>query len=205
LVPVPAILSADIAALTEPLATALASFKGVELGPTSRVAVIGCGSIGLLTIYAAALAGWTVTATDPIAERRNAAVELGAQTIVATADNFEAGTMDLVVDAVGIETTWSAAVRAVRPGGDVAIVGLGQFAGSVEVGDLVRRGITLRGSYAYNRDDFAAALAMLAMAPPSAKWLKRLPLKEGPAAFASLADQSSTGIKILLQPALGRD
>jgi len=205
LVPVPAGLSADIAALTEPLATALAVFNGVELSPSTRVAVIGCGSIGLLTIYAAALAGCIVTATDPIAERRSAAIELGAQNIVATADDFEAGTMDLVVDAVGIEATWSAAVRAVRPGGDVAVVGLGQVTGSVEIGDLVRRGLTIRGSYAYSRDDFAAALAMLAKEPPPASWLERLPLKEGPTAFASLANQSSNSIKILLQPALGRD
>jgi threonine dehydrogenase-like Zn-dependent dehydrogenase len=201
LVPVPAGTPADVAALTEPLATALGVFSGFELGPGQRVAVIGCGSIGLLAVYAAAGAGCTVLAADPVPGRRRAAVEVGAGEVTEAAGDWPAGAADFVVDAVGIEQTWTAALRAVRPGGAVDVVGLGQNAGQVPIGDIVRSGLTLRGTYAYTRDDFAAALAMLAAQPPPTSWLERLPLKDGPAAFEGLATFRTRAVKILLQPA----
>jgi threonine dehydrogenase-like Zn-dependent dehydrogenase len=201
LVPVPAGVPAEVAALTEPLATALAVFSGFELGPGRRVAVIGCGSIGLLAVYAAVRAGCTVTAADPIARRRQAATEVGASGVADSAENWPAGAADFVVDAVGIEQTWAAALKAVRPGGTVDVVGLGQTSGVVEVGDIVRSGLTLRGTYAYTRGDFATALAMLTEQPPPTSWLERFPLKEGPAAFESLASLQAGAVKILLQPA----
>lgn len=201
LVPVPVGVPAEVAALTEPLATALAVFSGFELGSGQRVAVIGCGSIGLLAVYAAARAGCTVTAADPVASRRRAAIEVGAGGVADSAEDWPAGAADFVVDAVGIERTWTAALKAVRPGGTVDVVGLGQTSGIMQVGDIVRSGLTLRGTYAYTREDFAAALAMLAEGPPATSWLEGLPLKEGPAAFESLAALRGRAVKILLQPA----
>ena len=200
LVPVPAGVPAEVAALTEPLATALAVFSGYDLSPGQRVAVIGCGSIGLLAVYAAVRAGATVIAADPVAARRQAALEVGASDVAESAEQWPAGAADFVVDAVGIEQTWTAALKAVRPGGVVDVVGLGQASGVVAVGDIVRSGLTLRGTYAYTRDDFAAALAMLAEQPPSTSWLERLALKKGPAAFESLATLRARAVKILLQP-----
>jgi threonine dehydrogenase-like Zn-dependent dehydrogenase len=200
LVPVPAGVPAEVAALTEPLATALAAFSGYGLAAGQRVAVIGCGAIGLLAVYAAARAGCTVTAADPVAGRRLAAIQVGASDVAASADQWPAGAADFVVDAVGIEQTWTAGLQAVRPGGIVDVVGLGQASGVVAVGDIVRSGLTLRGTYAYTRDDFAAALAMLAERPPSTSWLERLALREGPAAFESLATLRARAVKILLQP-----
>jgi threonine dehydrogenase-like Zn-dependent dehydrogenase len=203
LVPVPAGVPAEVAALTEPLATALAVFSGFELGPGQRVAVIGCDSIGLLAVYAAARAGCTVTAADPVASRRQAALEVGASGVADSAEDWAVGEADFVVDAVGIEQTWTAALRAVRPGGTVGVVGLGQNSGIVAVGDIVRSGLTLRGTYAYTREDFAAALAMLAgEPPPTASWLQCLPLNEGPAAFEGLAAlRTPSPVKIMLRPA----
>lgn len=200
LVPVPEGVTPEVAALTEPLATSLASLKGVDLSSATTVAVIGCGSIGLLAVYAAAAAGVGVVATDPLADRREVALQLGATRVVESADDLEAASVDVVIDAVGLESTWSAALRAVSAGGTVVVVGLGQYSGALEVGDLVRRGVTVRGSYAYTREDFAEALALLARRPLTTAWLERQPLSEGRDAFASLADQSANAVKILLVP-----
>ena len=200
LVPVPAGVRADVAALTEPLATALAAFSGWDMSTQRRVAVIGCGSIGLLAVYAAIRAGCTVVAADPVASRRRAAIEVGASEVAQSADEWPAGAADFIVDAVGIEQTWTAALKAVRPGGIVTVVGLGQASGVVAVGDIVRSGLTFRGTYAYTRDEFSAALAMLAEHPPSTSWLERLPLSEGPRAFESLATLRASAVKILLHP-----
>jgi len=200
LVPVPAGVPADVAALTEPLATALAAFSGCDMSPQQRVAVIGCGSIGLLAVYASVRAGCTVIAADPVLSRRLAAIEVGASEVAESADDWAAGAADFIVDAVGIERTWTAALKAVRPGGIVSVVGLGQASGIVAVGDIVRSGLTLRGTYAYTRHEFASALAMLAERPPSTSWLERLPLSEGPTAFESLATFQARAVKILLHP-----
>jgi threonine dehydrogenase-like Zn-dependent dehydrogenase len=108
---------------------------------------------------------------------------------------------DLAIDAVGIEPTWRGAVARVRAGGTVTVVGLGQADGAVAVGDMVRRGITLRGHYAYTRVDFDAALAMLVEDPPSLDWLTVMPLAEGAEAFRRLVDDPGRTVKALLDVA----
>ena len=200
LLPVPKGLSADVAALTEPLATAIGIFEGVEFSPGEVVHVIGCGSIGLLTIYYAVHHGCTVVVTDPIEERRDLARQMGAAFSVASADDFDPRSAHYVIDAVGIEATWSAALRSVRPGGVVVVVGLGQANGAVAIGDMVRAGITLRGSYAYSRENFAEALELLSEVPINTTWLESMPLRYGQAAFDDLANADTAAIKILLQP-----
>jgi threonine dehydrogenase-like Zn-dependent dehydrogenase len=199
LVAVPAGMSADVAALTEPLATVIGVFEGVELRAGHTVQVIGCGSIGLLAVYFCVQAGCSVVATDPLAARRRIALDMGA-TVVDSADDFAARSAHYVIDAVGIEATWSAALRSVRPGGVVVVVGLGQMNGTVAIGDMIRSGITLKGSYAYTREDFAEALALLARVPINTTWLLRMALRDGQAAFDALAHETTPAIKILLQP-----
>ena len=199
LVAVPTGMSADVAALTEPLATVIGAFEGAELRPGQIIQVIGCGSIGLLAVYFGVQAGCVVVATDPVAARRQIALDMGA-VVVASADDFAPRSAHHVVDAVGIEATWSAALRSVRPGGVVIVVGLGQVSGPVAVGDMIRSGITLKGSYAYSRRDFADALALLARVPINTSWLERMPLRDGKAAFDALAHETTPAIKILLQP-----
>ena len=199
LLAVPAGMTADVAALTEPLATVIGVFEGTTLRPGQIVQVIGCGSIGLLAVYFAVSAGCDVIATDPVAARRQIALDMGA-TVVDSADDFAARSAHYVIDAVGIESTWSAGLRSVRPGGVVVVVGLGQMNGTVAIGDMIRSGITLKGSYAYTREDFAEALALLARVPINTTWLERMALRDGQAAFDALAHETTPAIKILLQP-----
>ena len=77
------------------------------------------------------------------------------------------GASILAVDAVGIEPTWQPAIASVRMGGAVTVVGLGAGRGTVSLGDLVRRGISLRGDDAYARQTSKTALELLASNPPS--------------------------------------
>ena len=105
LLAVPDGLSADLAALTEPLATSLALFRGIALDSDTELAVIGCGSIGLLAVYAASQAGCSIVATDPLEERREAALALGATRVTDSAEEFALASADMVIDAVGIEAT----------------------------------------------------------------------------------------------------
>lgn len=203
LVPLPAGLGVDDAVLAEPLAISLAVLAGTS--PAQQIAIIGCGAIGLLALYAALERGAAsedvvVEVADPIGVRRRLAIDLGAARCHPSADGFPAAGVDLVIDAVGVEETWAGALRAVRPGGTVAVIGLGQSQGAVDMGRVVRSGITMRGSYAYSRRDFAQALGLLAARPPRRGIVTTMTLEEGPAAFRILAEQPERAVKMVLNP-----
>ena len=198
LVPVPDGVSAEVAALTEPLATALGALDGLLLGSSNRIGVIGLGPIGLLTVYAAIDHGSRVVAVDPAPVRRRHAEALGAVEVLSSADELERDSFDAVIDAVGMTATWSAAVQAVTSGGAVVIVGLGEDAGTMNVGRLVRAGLTVRGTYAYTRDQFSSALRLLSERPPSTSWVECLSLREGASAFERLASVAGDATKVLL-------
>ena len=98
---------------------------------------------------------------------------------------------DIVLDAVGVEPSWQAALHLVRPGGTVAEIGLGQAEGVAPVGRLVREGIAWKGVYAYTPAHFARALELLTNDPPPLDWVTSARLDDGPGLLAALA--SGTG------------
>lgn len=200
LLEVPEGLDDSHAALVEPLAVCVGALASAQLGPDSRVLVIGCGPIGLLSVFLAARLGAEVIAVEPVDARRDWASRLGAERSLAAAEEAEGLDAELTVDAVGAEATWRAGIAATRAGGEVVIVGLGQAEGSMPVADLVRRSIRVRGQFAYTRAEFAEALAILAAGGLPTGWLEVMPLSEGPSAFARLADAPDATAKILLQP-----
>jgi threonine dehydrogenase-like Zn-dependent dehydrogenase len=201
LVPVPESISDELAVLVEPLATCVGALRGEDIGPHSTVVVIGCGPIGLLTLHFLARRRARAVAVDPVSQRRDLARRLGAVETFAGVEQLAAATADLVVDAVGCEATWCGGIAAVRPGGRVVVVGLASAAGAMPVGDLVRRGIALRGHYAYTRSDFESALAELAERPPPVDWVTTLPLDDGAEGFRRLVNEPGTTTKVFLRVA----
>jgi threonine dehydrogenase-like Zn-dependent dehydrogenase len=197
-IPVPDGLSLRLAVLAEPLATSIAVLDRHPVSRNHKVIVIGCGAIGLLALHAAGQAGAEVEVVDPVRRRREAARRLGAAVIRESVDRLDPGRADLVIDAVGIEATWNAALAALRPGGTAVVVGLGQQVGSAPIGLIVRSGLRLEGSYAYRRQEFVRALELLAMTPPEDSWITELPIADGPRAFADLADRPAAAVKVLL-------
>lgn len=198
LTPIPPGVSDEAAVLTEPFACAVSALRYAGAKPGQRVLVLGGGPIGLLAVHACAVRGIEAIAVEPVAARRELARRLGAAQVAASVDDLGPGQVDIAVDAVGIEPTWQAAVARVRAGGSVTVIGLGQAEGVVAVGDMVRRGITMRGHYAYTRADFDAALQTLAEHPPDLGWLTTLPLSEGAEAFRRLVEEPDATVKALL-------
>jgi 2-desacetyl-2-hydroxyethyl bacteriochlorophyllide A dehydrogenase len=194
LVAVPAGLDPRRAVLAEPLACCVGALAPYEPG---EVAIFGSGTIGLLTAYLAARSGAHVTVVDPVAERRESALALGAHVGVA---KLEAGGFDLVVDAAGFEPTWRAGLAVVKSGGDIVMLGLGQAEATFPMAVLVRRGIRLRGQFAYSRADFARAVEILGEGDLGLHWLSDAPLADGAEAFANLVDRPAEFAKVLLAP-----
>jgi threonine dehydrogenase-like Zn-dependent dehydrogenase len=194
LVPLPAGLDPRRAVLAEPLACCVGALGGHSLAG-AHVAVFGCGPIGLLTIYLAARDGARVTAIDPVPQRLETAKLLGA-----TAFELEPASADLAVDAAGFEATWRASIDAVKNGGSVVVVGLGQAEALFPMATLVRRAISVRGQFAYSRHDFARAVEILGEADLDLGWLTDAALADGAQAFANLVERPAEFSKVLLTP-----
>ena len=108
-------------------------FNVCKLTPGETVAVIGCGGVGLATINAAKIAGaGRIIAADPIPEKRALAIKLGATDVVdAMADDAAAqileiskGGVDHAIEAVGRPASGELAVKSLKRGGTVTILGM---------------------------------------------------------------------------------
>jgi threonine dehydrogenase-like Zn-dependent dehydrogenase len=198
---VPDSVDDSAATLVEPLAVCVGALRPFELTSADTVLVVGCGPIGLLCVAYATTAGARVIAIEPLATRQELARLLGAAEVARSTAEMVPGAADVAVDAVGLEVAWRSAIAGVRSGGNVVLLGLGQDDGAMPVADLVRRGVSVTGHFAYTRDDFADALALLAAGRIRTDWLEVMPLRSGPEAFARLVDEPGRATKILLEPA----
>ncbi len=192
---------ARLGALAEPLANGVHAARigraGLEGGPADRAVVIGAGTIGLVTLQAID-AEW-IGVVEPHEERRAAAHALGASEVFAGPE--VPGEADLVFDAAGTPDTRRLALSLLRPGGCAVMIGLAADEHPIAFHDVIRRGLTIRGSYAYTDADYDAALTMLLEGRAGLGELEPVqPLEAGPDVFADLAAGPSARVKVFLAP-----
>jgi len=127
----PAEVSLRAAALAEPLGVALYGARRARVGPGDRVLVLGAGPIGLLAMQACRAAGAReVWQADLRPERLGLAERLGATGTVdpgredLVAALARAGIVpDVVLECSGSPGAFAAALKAVRAGGRVGVLG----------------------------------------------------------------------------------
>ncbi len=144
----------DVAALIGCAATtgvgAVRWTAGVRAG--ERVAILGMGGVGLSALLAAIAAGAEVTAVDPVPEKRARARALGAVDAVDPGDDAHLARLgrpfDHVLECIGLASAVEGALRLVRPGGTVTVVGMPPqgVTAAVELYSFVVDGIRLLGS-----------------------------------------------------------
>jgi L-iditol 2-dehydrogenase len=157
LLPVPAGLPAEVAALVEPLACCLHGVEAAGVAAGDTVAVVGLGPIGLMLCACVADAGGRPVGVGGRAERRALAPAFGA----GPGDGEGA---DVVIEAAGTVEAWERALALVRPGGTVLFFG-GLPRGSTVAVDAYRlhyEQVTLRGAFHHAPRHVRAALAFLA-------------------------------------------
>lgn len=175
LVAVPDDLSDEAAVLIEPTACAVHAASQVD---ASSVAVIGAGTLGLLTIAAMRHAhpDVQILATAKHPHQRALAGELGADRVVAPSELERAvrastgslrldsgqltGGIPAVVDCVGSAESIAQALRTAAPGGTIHAVGMPGVT-TVDLTPLWQREVALRGTYAYERADFDLAIELV--------------------------------------------
>jgi L-iditol 2-dehydrogenase len=148
-------------ALIEPLSVGMYSVKRADIQAGQTVAVLGAGTIGLMTLMAArAGAAGEIFATDIVDFKLNFAKVLGAtETINSKKTDPVKRIMELtggegvdrVIDAVGLPDTVQQAIRMVRNGGVVILTGLGYPTPEVPVSvtEIIFKELDLRGVQRY--------------------------------------------------------
>ena len=196
-------LSMAEAAMAEPLAVCLHATRraGPLLG--RRVAVTGCGPIGVLLVMAARLAGASsVTGTDIIDFALTSARAAGADETVNVRDDPNAlanrGPFDVVFEASGTAAALRSILPRVVPRGIVVQVGLGGDL-SLPMNTIVTREVDLRGGFRFD-EEFDLAVELMNRGRVDVKPLvtASLPIAEAVTAF-ELAGDRSQSVKVQLE------
>jgi L-iditol 2-dehydrogenase len=159
---VPDSLPFELACLTEPHCVAYnAMCENASIRPGDAVLVLGPGPIGLLCARMAALSGANpliVAGLSGDADRLATAKTLGATHTV----NIQAETLedvvkvlsplgaDVVCDASGASRPLDAALKLVRPDGQVVKVGWSPDQTPIDLNPLVQKNVRLQGSFSHN-------------------------------------------------------
>lgn len=204
--PLPEPMTAEDGAMLEPLGVALHAHDLGHVRVGARVAVLGLGPIGLMLVQLlAALGAGHVVAVDPLAHRRRAALDQGADEALAP-DELAGGLgrrvsgADVVFEVAGTDEAVHGAFLAARPGGRVVLVGIPEGDRTTFQASLARRkGLTIlmsrRMAEVYPR---AIRLVEQGSVDLRSVVTERYPLEEAPAAFKAAA--SRRGLKLVVAP-----
>lgn len=203
-------------AFVEPLAVSLRGVKAAEVSTGDVALVFGLGQIGLGAVLLARLAGArTIVAVDPSPLRRSAARDLGADiTVDPLADDVTGvvrevtgpgpyglgASADCAIEASGVPTSFTSAVKSLRPGGRLSLIAHSKEPFAVKSGRIVEKELTVRGSFGY-RDEMVEVVEVIASgAVPLERFVSHtLPLESIHEAFGIQSD-AATSLKVLMLP-----
>jgi threonine dehydrogenase-like Zn-dependent dehydrogenase len=206
----------DLAAMAEPLGTALYAVRRTKVQPADRVVVIGVGTLGNLTMQAVkTIPNTLVLAIDLSHPRRELARELGADAVVdpisedslaavigwAGRGRFhfgEGGMADVVIDAAGGRRTFAQALQFVRSLGTVGLLGIPEGNVEAELRLIIHKDIKVVGIFG---SVISAGLERIADSTVRVAPLitHRLPLTQAATAF-EIATSDPTAVKVMLFP-----
>jgi L-iditol 2-dehydrogenase len=198
----PAGLSFEQAAFVEPLSIAVHAARRCGFKREQSAVVIGAGMIGLLQIQVLrALGAERIIAVDLADEKLQLAAKLGATETVNARDCRSEFNVDHAFEAVGLAATVDLAMRSVRKGGSVTLVG--NLAAKIEwpLQWAVTRELTIYGSCA-SAGEYPECLEFMASGAVDVRPLISgvVPLAEGAACFQRLHDREPGLLKIILAP-----
>lgn len=202
LIPAPAGLSFEEAAMCEPAAVARHAVMRTNLKGGERVLVFGAGPIGLMLGQWAMSMGAASVAYADIDERKLAFAEEMGFTRQAEGERY-----DVIIEGAGAPSALQGAIAAAEPFGRLVL--MGNAARDMDIPQLVyqqilRKQLTLSGTWnsSYNSriNDWKAALEAMASGALNAKALitHTFPLEETRAAFDLMGDRKEFFNKVMI-------
>ena len=164
LVRMPAGLSFELAALgTDAGMTAYHAIMTIGgLQPGWKVGVIGFGGLGQVGARVGVVKGAQVHVAEINRDMWDRARAVGAVDVVADAAEWAGQDFDLVVDYAGFGETTTNAVKAVRRGGTVVLVGMGTLEFRLDTMDMILKEARVLGSNGGTPQDVADVYELLA-------------------------------------------
>lgn len=151
------------------------AFQSIDITAFDTLLVTGLGPVGLGAVVNARFRGTRVIGVEPVPWRRERALQMGAEVV------FEPGEQDLVgkiqaltdgkgatcaLDCSGKVQSQRLCIDATRRRGRVAFVGETDDALTIRISqDMIRRGLTLVGSWLYNMADFPKVMKVIQESP----------------------------------------
>jgi threonine dehydrogenase-like Zn-dependent dehydrogenase len=206
---IPDSLSSSRAVMAEPLANLVHLYRIVSPAPFFRLAIVGAGTMGILALLLAKRAGGhEIVLLDVNDDRLATARELGATAAINTgaAEGLEEAKrvggrgFDLVIDASGSAVARQIAFDLCRPGGVVALLGMGAQTSEVNFVASIRKEHRVVMSFAYTPIDFRRALDLLVGGEINLDpWTELKPLEQGQEAFERMSRTPGSTLKMLLE------
>ena len=209
LAPIPDGVDAVTASLTEPLAVAVRGVGLANVTPDNTVLVLGAGTIGLCAALVARDRAARVAITARHPHQRAAAEQLGVM-VLGEDEAVSWGKEhrpDVVVESVGgAADTVDDAIRVVRRGGRVVILGSFSAPKPIDLQRMMMKEVALLGSFCYGggerEPEFTTAARL------TGRWRDELdaltthqfPLDDVTQAFTTADDKSTGAIKVTLLP-----
>ena len=210
----PATLPDAHAALAEPASVSVRAVRRSRLTAGEMVAIIGAGTVGLLTLQVAkAMGAGKVVVLEPAENRRAVALELGASAAIDPSGNDPVKTVqdmtgglgaDVVLECAGLVSTMQLAPLLARKRGRVVLVGLHDAPVPLQLFPVVTGEQEIIGSFSHVYDeDFGAAVELLSAGKITAEPLitARISLKDLVThGLEELAASKNRHLKILVSP-----
>ena len=213
LVPMPDSISDIEGPLLEPATVAVHGVRRSGVRPGDNVAVVGCGTVGLLTIQAFKAAGARVIGLDVREQSLALATDLGADDVLSSLDEAQAAAEllaltdgigpDIVVETAGAKETPRMAIEWTRRGGTTLLLGIYSTTPEINFNNVVGPEITVIGSVATSPGDLEAAVELVGQGKINLKPLISdvVPLsraiKDG---FERMLDPNKDIYRIVIQP-----
>ena len=158
--------------LIEPTTVAVHAVRRSGVRAGDNVAVIGCGTVGLLSVQAFKAAGARVIAVDIRDQSLKLAKSLGADNVVNSRDEQAAASRlleltggigpDIAVETAGVRETPRMAIEWTRRGGTTLLLGIYSAKLEMDFNNIVGPEITVIGSVAASPGDMKAAVDLMA-------------------------------------------
>lgn len=209
---IPNRMSFEEAALIEPCSVGVHAVNITPLELGDDVAVLGAGTIGLMTLQAARCAGTgKIFVSGHHDFRLDMAKKLGAEEVINAKEEdpvkqimemTDGEGADAVFEAVGSKITVQQGLDIVKKGGTVTVIGIREKTMELGMLGVTAKEVKIQGDYGYTKREFGSSLKLAIANKLDLKQIIThvFPLKDIAKAFEVLTQKKENAIKVLVKP-----